>query len=161
MDRPIIKITLNNKYKIIHYCTFYFLFVILLTNGIECALNYNVVEDFLPKYKMLFLSVFAIIMILGSGYLRKHPQHFNYRKPITEENAKEEYTKSTNAIIVLMFIALLSFTVISISHLLNRTQQIVSSINWSLYPAIISVCFAYFLVLYIKAYQKDKLNNKK
>lgn len=159
MERPIIQITLTNKFKILQYCTYYLLFVILFTNVLECIINRDITEDFLVKYKMVFLGIFATIMILGSNYLRKHPQHFNYRKPITEENAKTEYTKSVNAIIILMFIAMTSFTVISISNLLKRAASD-SAINWSIYPIFVSICFAYFMILFIKAFQKEKRTAK-
>ncbi len=66
-------------------------------------------DDYGPKATILLLPVIGTVLFSGMTALNRFPHLFNYLRPITPENAKQEYTSYTRMIRITKLVVLLIF----------------------------------------------------
>lgn len=120
MLRPQIDIPLKPSDKILVTLIKFLATILVTINVVEWLLNIDVVEMALTKYKMLLLSAFGLLIAISTHFLTKHPEHFNYKVPITEENALSEYSRTINAVRYMIVFILTALSTLSAFNLWER-----------------------------------------
>lgn len=152
---PDIQLSPQPSDKVLLHLSYYLVIVLFLVNGLELYLNINVSVPFLTKYKMLFLSIFGLIIAVGGKYLVKYPQYLNHRKEITAVNAEQEYRKTALSIRWLVIFVLFSLSVISMVAFFQQISHISNYRVYFLLTIIVCMCFVYFLIIYRSQKKKE------
>jgi len=107
-------------------------------------------DSYSHKMVIFILPSIAFILYMGLHTLNRYPHVFNYPKPITKENAYQQYRAATKLIRMINTIIILGLTFITYSTILaalNQTSGIPVVFQYIFLGSLIGSFVLYFLNL--------------
>ncbi len=107
-------------------------------------------DSYSPKSVIFILPSIAFVLYMSLHTLNRYPHVFNYPKPITPENAAQQYRAATKLIRMINTILVLAFTFITYSTILaalNMSSGIPPLFQYIFLGSLIGSFILYFLNL--------------
>ncbi|XZF13513.1 DUF1648 domain-containing protein [Chitinophagaceae bacterium MMS25-I14] len=166
-ERPVISIPLNKADKFLEICSF----LLLISAWVIAGYGYSILPETIPthfdlqgkingygnKLTVFILPFIAVLLYVLLTWMVRFPQYFNYLKPVTPENAKQQYTAATAMIRWLKAIILLVFVIITADIVLTASGRKGIGVIFFLLPlAILIVPYIFIVKSVTGSSQKQK-----